>query len=692
MTPATALSTRGLRAACLALIILALLGAAYNLTRRIHAERSARGVELVVDYTEVAQLASQQGLPVTEALTSLKNSGATAVALPEETLKTLEDEGLLTIDAGGLAAGGNGYTRILKTDQHADATDAAEFTIVPADTTTRDLVVQGLQRAYPGQTIIESAGVAHETLVVHGSKDAMSLIGLGLSPANIKAITASGLRVVPRLLTQDGRTPESLTASLSAIAAELPEPPGGKTYRTLVVFDGKMIPGYRDLIPQLANALTQNGLVYGSLEFGKQKGDPELGAKLHGQFVRVHSISQEELATMSQMEAVQRFGLAVKDRNIRALFVRLPALSSAHPLKAANGYVNAIAHEIRGMRWMDYRVSPETPAHPFKDVTTPGWLLLLLFAGAGASLLLWVLSILPDTLPAAYARWALTTLVLLLVVSAGAAFKMTSLGEKLFGLLAALGFPLLALTWAYRKVDRLVALPPRRILLPALGAMFISTAITLAGALLIAAMLTFTTYLVKVSQFAGVKVALSVPLVLFAALLITDGVSRAGETLADYAARCRTRLLGFFSQPLYLWVAIISVIGLAVVALMLMRSGNDSGVGVSLTELKIRAILDRLMIARPRTKEFAFGVPFFLFAMVAAANRKRTLALVLLLGAAIGQLDVLNTYCHAHTPVLLSLLRTFNGLWLGVVIGVALLILFARRSLRPGQAKQPVAE
>jgi hypothetical protein len=67
--------------------------------------------------------------------------------------------------------------------------------------------------------------------------------------------------------------------------------------------------------------------------------------------------------------------------------------------------------------------------------------------------------------------------------------------------------------------------------------------------------------------------------------------------------------------------------------------------------------------------------------MVAAAQRRRVLALCLLVCAGIGQVDVLNTYCHAHTPVLLSLLRTANGLLLGVIVGVFLLLILTPRAL-----------
>ncbi|OPZ83207.1 MAG: hypothetical protein BWY76_02386 [bacterium ADurb.Bin429] len=215
---------------------------------------------------------------------------------------------------------------------------------------------------------------------------------------------------------------------------------------------------------------------------------------------------------------------------------------------------------------------------------------------------------------------------------------------------------------------------------PAVRALLITTGITVLGGLLIAAMLADGRYLVKVNAFVGVKAALAAPLLLFGLLLVSDGLARAGESVSAWWARLTTNLKGFFNQPLYLWGIIVAGIALVVVGLMIARSGNDGGVGVSELELRIRALLDQILIARPRTKEFLLGHPLFLLGMAAAMRNLRPLAMILLLGGAIGQVDVLNTFCHAHTPVLLSLLRVVNGLWLGVIIGVvAILILFSRK-------------
>ena len=47
-------------------------------------------------------------------------------------------------------------------------------------------------------------------------------------------------------------------------------------------------------------------------------------------------------------------------------------------------------------------------------------------------------------------------------------------------------------------------------------------------------------------------------------------------------------------------------------------------------------------------------------------------ALPLLLVGVIGQVGMLNSFCHLHTPIRVTLLRTWNGLWLGALLGLIL--------------------
>ena len=112
---------------------------------------------------------------------------------------------------------------------------------------------------------------------------------------------------------------------------------------------------------------------------------------------------------------------------------------------------------------MGFKVAVSSPAHPFTaPAPTRAWVFALLFLGAGAAWLYWLLAVLPAELPERVLGGGYLLLGIGVLGALGCALKMQSLGREFFGLLAAISFPLLALTWAYRRVDRLAAAPPPR--------------------------------------------------------------------------------------------------------------------------------------------------------------------------------------------------------------------------------------
>ena len=118
-------------------------------------------------------------------------------------------------------------------------------------------------------------------------------------------------------------------------------------------------------------------------------------------------------------------------------------------------------------------------------------------------------------------------------------------------------------------------------------------------------------------------------------------------------------------------IGLVLAAGLAALLLLyyMLRTGNTS-VGVSDLERSFRAFLDKVLVVRPRTKEFMFAHPIMLVALY--YGYRRQLWPLVLLGA-IGQVSLVNTFEHLHTPLLVSLVRTANGLALGIVLGVILI-------------------
>ena len=84
--------------------------------------------------------------------------------------------------------------------------------------------------------------------------------------------------------------------------------------------------------------------------------------------------------------------------------------------------------------------------------------------------------------------------------------------------------------------------------------------------------------------------------------------------------------------------------------------------------------IEKILGARPRTKEFLIGYP----ALVCWYYLKRKdlwshWREILRLAVSLAFTSAVNSFCHFHTPLSLTLLRGVNGWWTGLVFGCAIL-------------------
>jgi hypothetical protein len=202
-----------------------------------------------------------------------------------------------------------------------------------------------------------------------------------------------------------------------------------------------------------------------------------------------------------------------------------------------------------------------------------------------------------------------------------------------------------------------------RTLPAAFGVVWGAVGLAVLGGLLAAALLTQSRFLLHHSAFMGVKLTQVVPLCAVGLILVTD-LSLPGVSLAD----ARRRLAETVRRPVLSWHLLLGAVALVLLALLVVRSGNE-GLEVSSTEMRFRALLEGLFGARPRTKELFFGEPALLLAALAALRGRPDLARWLLAAGMVGVVSAFNTFCHLHTPLTQSLLRTFHALWLGSLLG-----------------------
>jgi len=93
--------------------------------------------------------------------------------------------------------------------------------------------------------------------------------------------------------------------------------------------------------------------------------------------------------------------------------------------------------------------------------------------------------------------------------------------------------------------------------------------------------------------------------------------------------------------------------------IFIIRSGNFGHV-LDL-ERKIRDFLERILIARPRTKEFFSYFFYFL-------NPDKNYKFIWKISRSILPVSILNTFLHFHTPLYLGVLRTLHSFWISAFI------------------------
>ncbi len=228
--------------------------------------------------------------------------------------------------------------------------------------------------------------------------------------------------------------------------------------------------------------------------------------------------------------------------------------------------------------------------------------------------------------------------------------------RQTLALLLAIGGPWMGFYWATRRWSPAEA--PARL-----------TGVTLLTALVLAAVLASPEFLMGVTVFRGVKAALVVPLL-------------AGVFLLFQAKEIRN----FLHEPITVGRLGFGLIALIVLGVYVVRSGNDI-FSVSGIELNVRGALEGIFGVRPRFKEFLIGHPLLLVGFYLKARGRgfrlptgrgpaaQALHFIFhdprpfLLAGFIGQLSLINTFCHAHTPLSVSLLRVYHGLWIGALLG-----------------------
>jgi len=454
-------------------------------------------------------------------------------------------------------------------------------------------------------------------------------LSVGLDPLLARTLNQEGLEIVARHGNSYGMTEPGVTRMLAS-SSEL-----GARY---FLPSGDQVIGNRTLLKFTAEELRRLKMTYVTPEFVKISGDSAMVASMLDQTVRLHSIQQAEIDRMSPGAAYERYVKAFRERNIRWLLIRPMTLAAPDSLASLGSSLDSLRQRLAR------EGGAVKPPRAFQDPAMPHWLGLLLALAALPSVA-WVVMALVPAGPFQMAACGLAGVLAL-------ATWMPDL-RSYYALLIALAFPVmgfLLLDWSKSGiVIRYLAM----------------SGLSLLGGLVVAGLLVSHGSLIQSVQFSGVKAAQFLPIFVVVWVLV-------GKTID---------LKSLPSRPIVWGSALLGIVGLVALYLLIGRSGNDSPAAVSGLELKFRSLLDQLLYARPRTKEFLIGHPALIVGLgmiglsATRPGLKPWAAVALGLGV-VGQTGIVNTMCHLHSPLDLSLARIALGVLLGGIIGAVVWVVF----------------
>lgn len=623
----------------LILLIPGLLASIYLAMGRLNIEKSSKNVELTLDYTELQNLSVSTGIAIPTLLEKFKSAGITGIAVNEDVLGIYAETGQLSYEQIESANG--------------PVTKVKFNSMLLADRVRKALT----SRLMPGMISDTGRTTDASSMDINAAPSTLNLIGIGLPSDEVGTVQKSGLAIVARIVNN----PTLTTKAIDATFAELKSQGINR-----IICNGEEVYGFRGLIPYVADKINTESFVYGSIEFAKQRGDAGLCEKLKGKYIRVHSIPVAEMAGMAPSTAVERFTRAVKERSLRLCYVRLPATSGEDPLGENLNFVTSISNEITHARYT------MGTAKPFENSPRPLWSLALIaitIAAGGVLLINSVMSLSPT------AKYGLLTAGIIIGVGL---VVVAEKGRQGMALLSALIFPTLGVTLfagKYFNNDKAEDQIVKKSVLIFLGA----SVFTLIGAAMIVGLLADQSYVVKLNQYVGIKPSQVFPL-MFVGFAMCAGLPMFDKPYAQVKSEVSSNIRKLISHPLFIWHAIAAIAALVIIALAVARSGNDSGLGVSSIELRFRAILDTLLGVRPRTKEFLIGHPALFIGIALLLKKNRGWGLPLTAFGLIGQVSMLNTFCHIHTPLMMSVRRGFNGLVIGLVFAIILWVFIDRKN------------
>ncbi|WP_338044020.1 DUF5693 family protein [Paenibacillus lutrae] len=651
---------------------------------RQETETSSNQVEFVFDYRDLLEMSDVRPNPqgfVLQQLQAMKQAGIGSLAVYESTLSELRLSRRIEVFSSREATSltqkpispNENFTYILFTDPSSEAK------IKPMiENTFAKLNVKTSPWDFKNQP----------GLIIEMNMEEANLKPMDPDPITLELLKDHGFRIVVRL----GNKREFVTNEMDALLANLYK----MGVRRLLI-DGDYAPGFSDDPKQVQ--LHKMGILLAKYDMGlaniemlkqPQKGFGVLAEETGYNVVRLHSFTEKDGEKLTEslvkedreariQQTADRIVLAVKDRNIRMIFLNGRAVKNLEkgaiitPLDAIYESLNGPDGAIKRIEEAGFTVAP---AQKF-DYSYNSYQNIARFFMLLGSISLIVL-LLGYFIPEA----SLLLFVLGLIGASGLYFLSPSLYAQALALGTSIAAPSIAVIEAIRSVQAGRAARAKSAVLYAIVQLVKTTLISLIGVVYVVGLLNHISYFLVMQQFRGVSLLHLLPIAIVGLYLLFF------REKLNYQQRGEQVKKLLKANISVLWV-VVAAAGAAVIFYYLSRTGNEGQ--ASPFERYFRSFLENTLGVRPRTKEFLLSHPLFLFGAYLTVKYRN--AVYLLLIGVIGQLSIVDTFAHLHTPLHISGIRVVYGIVFGLIIGLLLIAAWeiVTRSWKAWAAKRRAA-
>ncbi|MFW5999543.1 MAG: DUF5693 family protein [Halanaerobiaceae bacterium] len=622
------------------LIIFSLLLSLYGLGRMVITENKNNTVELIMDEEGLREIEEYEEKR-SAVLEKLRESGLTSVAIYAERLEDVIGRDKVDFIRGEDLARARTMTGEVEGIFSEFSFDRDSAFILTED----KAVAERLQQLAENLEVAEYEQGEDDSVVVYFPewKDEYNDYGLSFDPELTDIVRKEDLRVVPRFdnTSSPGEEEEALTAE------ELPE-------ADLTIFSGDEVTGYPSELNATAAALSQKGYKLGMIEsfIAQQDGVSSLGELMNFNLVRVHSMQEDEMEKYDFSKIVNRYLRSARERNVRAFYLKpftgeKEDFSEDELLALNTEYVQELSSDLEAEGYSTGK------ALPFDYFNTHPVVIVFLSLGVIAAGMYLGRQFKLDYRSILIPFALLSLLMEIVLIFMG---RQLLLRQMLaFG--TAVIFPSLAVI--YFVLNKNINLGNSWI-----KRYFAAGGVSLAGGLLLASILADTGFIVRVYQFRGVKLVFLLPLLIISLYYFWE---REDRLLLHSAAA------EFLNREIKVKDILLAVLFLLGGIIYIGRTGNISILPVPPWEEIVRNFLEGVLVIRPRFKAFLLGHPFLVLCLYYRKWVYKFWFYPLLLLAGVGQITVLNTFSHLHTPLIVSIIRFIHGYWLGLVVGLILL-------------------